>query len=178
MTILKTCERYGTTLFFPTLTDGKCFCSPQCEALYREPEILNKTERKPPGAVRRRAAIMFKIARAICAYPPSFPPRFLGSWWIDRTVFLVPLYLLVELVTGTSVAHAALRYQSLAEWNRALIMIAIFLCAARAMMGAIHQQPRRDRQHWRTNPFGTLHLADFRRTNGRHRSESPSFQRL
>ena len=31
-------------MLFPTVREGKCFCSPECEALYRDPEILSKVE--------------------------------------------------------------------------------------------------------------------------------------
>jgi hypothetical protein len=125
-------------MFFPTVRDGRCFCSPECEALYRDPEVLSKVEREPPGVVRTRAAILLAIALPICVYLVLFPPRFLGYRWISDASFLVPLYFLVELATGMTLAHASLWYQSLPEWKRALIMIGIFLCAAGAMAGGVY----------------------------------------
>jgi len=138
MPLLKSCARCGVTMLFPTVREGKCFCSPECEALYRDPEILSKVELEQPGVVRKRAAIMLAITLPICVYLVLFPPRFLGDRWISDALFLVPLYLLVELATGMTLTHASLWYQSLPEWKRALIMIGIFLCAAGAMVGGIY----------------------------------------
>jgi len=135
---LKSCARCGVTMLFPTVREGKCFCSPECEALYRDPEILSKVELEQPGVVRKRATIMLAITLPICVYLVLFPPRFLGSRWISDASFLVPLYLLVELATGMTLPHASLWYQSLPEWKRALIMIGIFLCAAGATVGGIY----------------------------------------
>jgi hypothetical protein len=64
MPLLKSCARCGVTLLFPTVTAGKCFCSPECEALYRDPEILRKGELEQPGVVRKRAAILLAITFA------------------------------------------------------------------------------------------------------------------
>jgi hypothetical protein len=122
-------------MLFPTVREGKCFCSQECEALYRDPEILSKVELEQPGVVRKRAAIMLAITLPICVYLVLFPPWFLG---ISDAWFLVPLYLLVELATGMTFSHASLWYQSLPEWQRALIVIGIFLCAAVAMVGSIY----------------------------------------
>ncbi len=44
MPLLKSCARCGVTMLFPTVWEGKCFCSPECEALYRDPGILSKVE--------------------------------------------------------------------------------------------------------------------------------------
>jgi len=125
-------------MLFPAVKEGKCFCSPQCEALYRDPEILSKVALEQPGVVRKRAAIMLAITLPICVYLVLFPPRFLGHRWISDASFLVPLYLLVELATGMTLPHASLWYQSLPEWKRALIMIGVFLCAAAATVGCIY----------------------------------------
>jgi hypothetical protein len=138
MPLLKSCARCGVTMLFPTVREGKCFCSPECEALYRDPEILSKVELEHPGAVRKRAAIMLAITLPICVYLVLFPPRFLGNRWISDASFLVPLYLLVELATGMTLPHASLWYQTLPEWKRALIMIGIFLCATGATVGGIY----------------------------------------
>jgi hypothetical protein len=138
MPLLKTCARCGVTMLFPAVTEGKCFCSPECEALYRDPEILSKVELEEPGVVRKRAAIMLAITLPICVYLVLFPPPFLGSRWISDATFLVPLCLLVELATGMTLPHASLWYQSLTEWKRALIMIGIFMCAAGAAVGGIY----------------------------------------
>jgi hypothetical protein len=136
--ILKTCSRCGVTLLAPTVTDGKCFCSPECEALYRDPEVLSKIAREPPGTVRKRAAIVLAVALPISVYLVMFPPRFLGYRWIIGGAFLVPLYFLVELTTGMTFPHTSLWYQSLPEWKRALIVLAIMVCAAGAMAGGIY----------------------------------------
>jgi hypothetical protein len=138
MALLKSCARCGVTMLFPTVRDGKCFCSPECEALYRDPEILSKVELEQPGVVRKRAAIMLAITLPICVSLVLFPPRLLGSRLISDASFLVPLYFLVELATGMAFPHASLWYQSLPEWKRALIMIGIFLCAAGAMVCYIY----------------------------------------
>src|SRR5262249_38895892 len=102
MPLLKSCSRCGVTMLFPTVQDGKCFCSPECEALYRDPEILSKVELEQPGEVRKRAGIILAITLPICVYLVLFPPRILGSRWISDASFLVPLYFLVELATGMS----------------------------------------------------------------------------
>jgi hypothetical protein len=106
MPLLKSCARCGVTMLFPTVRDGKCFCSPECEALYRDPEILNKVELEQPGVVRKRAAIKLAITLPICVYLVLFPPRFFGDQWISDKLFLVPLYFLVELATGMTFRHA------------------------------------------------------------------------
>ena len=138
MPVLKSCTRCGVTLLFPAVREGKCFCSPECEALYRDPEILSKVELEQPAVMRKRAAIKLAIALPICGYLVLFPPLLFGSRWISEATYLVPMYFLVELATGMTFAHARLGYQSLPEWKRALIMTGIFLCAAGAMVGGIY----------------------------------------
>ena len=140
MPILKRCSRCKMTVLFPDIVrDGKYFCSAECEALDRDPEILRKMARaEPPGGVRKRAAALLAVSLPVAIYPPGFPPQILGTRWVSAATFLLPLYFLAELVTGMDVAHASLWYQSLPEWKRGLITFGIMVLAFGGMAGGIY----------------------------------------
>jgi hypothetical protein len=132
------------TLLLPSVRDGKCFCSPECEALYRDPEILKKLPTAEPAVVRKRAAILLLVTLVASGYLVCFPPAFAGRRWLFLSAFLVPTFFLVELVTGKSLEHANLWYQSLPEWKRALIMSGIMLGGFGALARIIHTQADRE----------------------------------
>ena len=163
MPLLKGCSRCGMTLLLPSVRDGKCFCSPECEALYRDPDILKKLPTAGPAVVRKRAAILLVVSLVASGYLVCFPPAFAGRRWLslsaflvpafflvklvrprvpehdlEMSAFLVPAFFLVELVTGKSVEHANLWYQSLPEWKRAVIMLGIMLGGFGALAGAVY----------------------------------------
>jgi hypothetical protein len=126
------------TLLLPSVRDGKCFCSPECEALYRGPDILKKLRTAEPAVVRKRAAILLVVSLVASSYLVCFPPAFAGRRWLFLSAFLVPAFFLVELVTGKSMEHANLWYQSLPEWKRAVIMLGIMLGGFGALAGAVY----------------------------------------
>jgi hypothetical protein len=140
MPILKSCSRCKMTLLIPAIVrDGKYFCSPECEALFRDPEILRKmASGEAPGGVRKRAAALLAVTLPVAIYLTWFPPQILGTRWVSTATFLIPLYFLVELVTGMDVAHASLWYQSLPEWKRSLITFGIMVLAFGGMAGGIY----------------------------------------
>ena len=138
MPLLKGCSRCGTTMFLPTMRDGKCFCSPECETLYHDPKILERIAAEAPSVVRTRAAVLLAITLAISGYLICFPPAFAGRRWLFGSAFLIPGYFLVELLTGRSFQHASLWYQALPEWKRALIVLAIMILAFGGLAGAVY----------------------------------------
>ena len=123
-----------------TVLDGKSYCSPECEALDRDPEILDKlrAEADPPALVRKRAAIALIVTSIGSFYPVVFPPANPAKRWLSLSVFLIPAFFLVEVVTGKSAGHANLWYQSLPEWKRALIVLAVMIVALGALAGGVY----------------------------------------
>jgi hypothetical protein len=140
MPILKSCSRCKMTVLFPDIVrDGKYFCSPECEALDRDPQILRKIDSENrPAVVRKRAAALLAVSLPVAIYLTWFPPQILGTRWVSTATFLLPLYFLAELVTGMDVAHASLWYQSLPEWKRSLITFGIMVLAFGGMAGGIY----------------------------------------
>jgi hypothetical protein len=133
MPIVKKCSRCGVTILLPTVQDGKCFCSPECEQLFEDPDILKKIEMAPASEVRKHAAITFAGSLVACIGAVLYSRRPL-----TYAAFVIPLFFLVELATGMTIEHANLWYQSLAEWKRALIMAAVFLGTMGAMAGGVY----------------------------------------
>jgi hypothetical protein len=122
----------------PSVRDGKCFCSAECEALYLDPEILKKLPVEAPADVRRRALVPLLVSLAGCIYLIWFRPASGGGRWLSIMTLLLPLFFLVEVVTGKSLDHASLWYQSLPEWKRALIMLGIMLLAFGSMASGVY----------------------------------------
>lgn len=135
MPLIRKCTRCRTLLLWPVVVDGKCFCSPECRALYERPEILKELPPFDSVAVRARASVLLVISLAICA----------GLIWYRSTkmqwqkggevLFVLPFLFVIEILTGAPIWHSNLVFQSFPGWKRALIVLGILIFGIAELAG-------------------------------------------